>query len=209
MAQKLTALTALPTPITTGDLLYIVRGGVSYKALESDLPSGGGSGTVTSVAVSGSDGIEVDSGSPVTTFPATVLAEYEILDGANLTQTQDNQDGLKSYKQTVEIKLAQNQYLVDIENLLKKDVRIIIQDKNGKFRLLGAYNGVECTSIEYATGGGYSDLNGMTISFEATELEEALYLDEIPDGSFNLGNFLLLETGLYLLLETGSLFELE
>jgi len=73
MAQKLTALTALPTPITTGDLLYIVRGGVSYKALESDLPSGGGSGTVTSVAVSGSDGIEVDSGSPVTTSGTIAL----------------------------------------------------------------------------------------------------------------------------------------
>ena len=150
----------------------------------------------------------VRDGMTVTTFPATILAEYEILDGANLTQTQDNQDGLKSYKQTVEIKLAQNQYLVDIENLLKKDVRIIIQDKNGKFRLLGAYNGVECTSIEYATGGGYSDLNGMTISFEATELEEALYLDEIPDNNFTVADYLLLEDGQFMLFENGSLIEL-
>ena len=151
----------------------------------------------------------VRDGMTVTTFPSTDIFEFKILDGANLNQTQDNQDGLKSYKQTLEIKLAQNQGQFELERLLKKDVRIIIEDKNGKFRLLGAYNGVECTSIEYATGGGYSDLNGMTISFEATEREEALYLDEIPDGSFNLGNFLLLETGLYLLLETGSLFELE
>jgi len=93
MAQKLTALTALPTPITTGDLLYIVRGGVSYKALESDLPSGGGSGTVTSVAVTGSDGLEVDSGSPITTSgtialgvnKATLLAHLGITDDYHLS----------------------------------------------------------------------------------------------------------------------------
>ena len=39
----------------------------------TNLPSGGGSGTVTSVAVTGSDGIEVDSGSPITTSGTIAL----------------------------------------------------------------------------------------------------------------------------------------
>ena len=122
MSEKLSALTSLPSSITTGDLLYVVRNGVSYKALESDLPSGGvvetvvggtditvdatdpanpivnftgagGSGTVTSVAVSGSDGLEVDSGSPVTTSgtialgvnKATLLAHLGITDDYHLS----------------------------------------------------------------------------------------------------------------------------
>jgi hypothetical protein len=56
-----------------------------------DLPSGGGSGTVTSVAVSGSDGIEVDSGSPITTSgtialgvnAGTLRSHINVADGAN------------------------------------------------------------------------------------------------------------------------------
>jgi len=151
----------------------------------------------------------IRDGMTVVTFPSTEIFEFEVLSGANLTQTQDNQDGLKSYKQTLEIKLAQNQGQYELERLLKKDVRIIVEDKNGKFRLLGAYNGAECTGIEYSTGGGYSDLNGMTISFEATEIEEALYIDLVPNSDFTEGDFLLLETGLYLLLETSDRIELE
>ena len=146
MSEKLSNLPALPTPITTGDNLYVIRGGVSYKADSADIPSGGGGtvdsvvggtnitvdssdaanpivnldgslsptttlgdiifnggagdvrygigtvgqvltsdgsvpqwetpttgGTVTSVAVSGSDGIEVDSGSPITTSGTIAL----------------------------------------------------------------------------------------------------------------------------------------
>jgi len=57
--------------------------------------SGGGSGTVTSVAVSGSDGIEVDSGTPVTTSgtialglnKTTTLAFLNVEDGADATDT--------------------------------------------------------------------------------------------------------------------------
>ena len=65
---KLTALGAV-TPIST-DILYIVDdpGGtpVSGKVTVSGLLALAPQGTVTSVAVSGSDGLEVDSGSPIT-----------------------------------------------------------------------------------------------------------------------------------------------
>jgi len=58
-------------------------------------PGGGGSGTVTSIAVSGSDGIEVDSGSPITTSgtialginAATLRTTINVEDGADVTNT--------------------------------------------------------------------------------------------------------------------------
>lgn len=48
-AKKITQLTALPSPVTTGDLFEVVRGGTNYKADGSQLPSGGGGGTWGSI----------------------------------------------------------------------------------------------------------------------------------------------------------------
>lgn len=65
-------------------------------SLLTNLPGGGGgSGTVTSVAVSGSDGIEVDSGSPITTSgtialgvnKTNMLSHLNVTDGATPTNT--------------------------------------------------------------------------------------------------------------------------
>ena len=151
----------------------------------------------------------VRDGLTLTSFPSTPIFEFEVLSGASLNQTQENDDGLKSYKQSIELRLAQNQGQFELERLLKKDVRIIVEDWNGNNRLIGAYNGAECTSIEYTTGSGYSDLNGISLKFEATERDEALFIDAVPNNDFEQGRYLLLENGLYLLLETSALFELE
>jgi hypothetical protein len=58
-----------------------------------ELQVGGGTGTVTSVAVSGSDGVEVDSGSPITAAgtialgvnKTTLLSHINVEDGADVT----------------------------------------------------------------------------------------------------------------------------
>lgn len=65
----------------------------SNGKLKISTTGGGGSGTVTSVAVSGSDGIEIDSGSPVTTSgtialgvnKTTLLSHINVEDGADVT----------------------------------------------------------------------------------------------------------------------------
>lgn len=61
-------LTNLGTP-ASGDLVLLQDASDSnnLKVAQFSEFGGGGSGTVTSVAVSGSDGLEVDSGSPITT----------------------------------------------------------------------------------------------------------------------------------------------
>jgi hypothetical protein len=67
---------SLPAPTTTaiggvkrntGTAGQFVTGIDTDGSLLRDTPAGSGVGTVTSVSVSGSDGIEIDSGSPVTT----------------------------------------------------------------------------------------------------------------------------------------------
>jgi len=61
-------------------------------SLWQEMTSGAGGGTVTSVAISGSDGIEVDSGSPITSAgtialginKTTLLAHINVADGADV-----------------------------------------------------------------------------------------------------------------------------
>lgn len=75
---------------TTDDTPYIYANG---EWLDMGVQGGGGSGTVTSVAISGSDGIEVDSGSPITDSgtialgvnAATLRSHINVEDGADVT----------------------------------------------------------------------------------------------------------------------------
>jgi hypothetical protein len=79
--------------------------------------SGGGSGTVASIAVSGSDGIEIDSGSPVTTsgtialgINASTLKTHISLNNAN--NTSDANKPVSTATQTeLDAKLSHTQVL--------------------------------------------------------------------------------------------------
>ena len=76
----------------TADTVWVNNSGALMFGT-SAVGGGGGSGTVTSVAVSGSDGIEVDSGSPVTTSgtialgvnKTNMLSHLNVEDGADVT----------------------------------------------------------------------------------------------------------------------------
>jgi hypothetical protein len=89
----------IPADELTADELAAINGANAPDAgnvfaTMDDLSAAGG-GTVTSVAVSGSDGIEVDSGSPVTTAgtialgvnAATLRSTINVEDGASADQT--------------------------------------------------------------------------------------------------------------------------
>ena len=95
MSEKLSNLPALPTPITTGDNLYVIRGGVSYKADNNDLPSGSGGQVDT---ITAGDGIQVTGTAtdPIVTADMTL---QEVLDSGNTATSPDTLS-------TVEVNLA-------------------------------------------------------------------------------------------------------
>ena len=71
---NITGLTELTTAANDDVLLIYDLDTTTHKKISrSNLLSGLGGGTVTSVAVSGTDGIDVDSGSPITTAGTIVL----------------------------------------------------------------------------------------------------------------------------------------
>lgn len=87
-------LTDIGTP-ASGDLVLIqdVSDSDNLKVVQASTLGGGGGGSVTSVAVSGSDGIEVDSGSPITSSGTIALGvdasslrtHINVEDGADVT----------------------------------------------------------------------------------------------------------------------------
>lgn len=87
-------LTDIGTP-ASGDLVLIqdVSDSDNLKVVQASTLGGGGGGSVTSVAVSGSDGIEVDSGSPITSSGTVALGvdasslrtHINVEDGADVT----------------------------------------------------------------------------------------------------------------------------
>ena len=69
------------------------------------------------------------------------------------------------------------------QKLVKKDHCVIMKDRNGKFRLMGAYSGVE-TDYQGTTGSGHADFNGWTFNFKSKEEQQALYFDSLGDVGF-------------------------
>jgi len=140
-------------------------------------------------------------------FPETNIYEFEPLKGITVNQKMDDDDGGKYYTQTIDLRFSGTQDTFILQKIIKKDVRIIVEDNNGNLRLLGAYNGLICESINSETGGSKSEFNGLTFSFTGDERNEALFINDLSDVGFFRG-FLLLEDGFYILLEDGSKIEL-
>lgn len=60
-SKKVSELDDLPSNVANDDLIEVVRAGENYKALGSQLPSGGGGGTVESVTGTGVDNADPDN----------------------------------------------------------------------------------------------------------------------------------------------------
>jgi hypothetical protein len=115
--------------------------------------------------------------------------------------------GGKYHDQSLSLTFPVIKYDTELPRLLKKDYWVIVKDRNGLYRFLGAENGGTFNNLKEQTGGGQSDLSGYTINYEAKEKLSALYTD--LTGFIITQGFLLLEDGTFLLLEDGETIILE
>lgn len=96
---------------TTNDDAYIAVGTASSADWEvSNDGAGGGSGTVTSVGVSGTDGLQVDSGTPVTTSGTITLG----VDAAAMRTHLNVEDGSTADQTDAEIATAYGNEVVQV-----------------------------------------------------------------------------------------------
>lgn len=114
-------------------------------------------------------------------FPNTVIYPFEIINSVFSESTQENE----SKTQNLTIEMIGVEVNSDLQKLVNKDHRVIALDRNGNYRLIGAYNGV-LTDLEQTTGGTQAEFNGYRLSVEGNEKTTALFIDNLEDAGFEI-----------------------
>jgi len=139
----------------------------------------------------------------LTDFPSTTIYRFE--GNYSFNESQSTEDGGKFYSQNLTADFIGIELNTNLSKLVNEDYRVIIKDNNGIFRLLGAHNGV-ITDLNSTTGSSQAEFSGYNLTFEGTEREQALFIDDLEDAGFVISedNFLLLEDGTPILTESNE-----
>lgn len=157
----------------------------------------------------------VVDGLTLTDFPLEDLLpiriyRYYVIEDAVFDETQ-NED--KSYTQSISLRFpripagSNRKMEVTLLPMIRNDVRMILRDRNGVYRMLGAHNGLFCNNLRQVTGGSKSDFNGFELDFEGLEEQPAYFLDDLS--LFEVEELLLMEDSLELLYEDELYIALE
>lgn len=119
----------------------------------------------------------VRNGLILTSYPNTFVYPFAIVSG-EYSEASSIDDGGDLMDQSLTVTMTYLNEDNEWKKLLQKDHCVICKDRNGKFRLMGVYNGVE-TDYQATTGNGHADFNGFTFNFKAKEEDEALYFDDL------------------------------
>jgi hypothetical protein len=92
---------------------------------------------------------------------------------------------------TQELTLAFDKNTVELRNqvylLSQSEMRAIIFDQNGKYRLAGKVNGLNVTAGTIPTGIQYADRNGVELTLVAHEPQPANFISDAGFATFTLG----------------------
>jgi len=152
----------------------------------------------------------VVDGLKLVSFPFSELFVYETANRLAFTETQKENEGGKYYEQKISLDFRGVLVQDNFETFASNYLRCIIEDNNGKLRLLGAYNGLECNKVNYSTGSGRSDLNGFKLELSGIESNPAFFIDSLQDVGFDIleDGFLLTEDGINVVTENNILIKL-
>ena len=114
---------------------------------------------------------------------------------SGLTETHNEDAGGTFKEQAISFTFPVIKANTELPRLLKKDYWVIVKDRNGFYRFLGAENGGSFNNLSQQTGGAHADLSGYTIDYSAKEQNTALFTDLTGFEIIGDGEFLLLEDG--------------
>jgi len=130
-------------------------------------------------------------------FPESIIYEFVSIANPIFTETVEFSDGGDFYNQTISLTFAKKE-AKNLRYLKCGEYRIIIQDNNDSYHIIGLYTGVQVTGMNYTTGGAKPELNGIRLDFTAKEEKGSFFLENL-DLFFNNGT----EETFYLLLQNG------
>ena len=131
----------------------------------------------------------------LTSYPSTVVYQFETVANTNGYEESLIEDNAYSQSLTVNLKSVDLETTVDLEDYQNIRLGVIVEDYNGLFRLMGAYNGCDMESLKVVYGSGSSDFNGYQLEISGSERFKAPLFTDLSAVGFIGGdtNFLLSE----------------
>ena len=132
----------------------------------------------------------------LTSYPSTVVYQFETV--ANTNGYEESLIEYNAYSQSlrVNLKSVDLETTVDLEDYQNIRLGVIIEDYNGLFRLMGAYNGCDMESLNVVYGSGSSDFNGYQLEISGSERFKAPLFTDLLTVGFGIdsgNNYLLTE----------------
>lgn len=125
----------------------------------------------------------ITDGNYLISFPDSFIYRFDSLENPNFSESQETDEGGKFYNQSISLSFNTTDFF-DVEEYESLFFRILIQDNNGLYRILGLYNGMEASNIQYVTGGSKSDKNGVKIDFNGREEKGSFFINDLDDAGF-------------------------
>ena len=117
----------------------------------------------------------------ITSFPGSDI--YEVYSStSDFTQQTEVDGGAVSWKQSLTIDIPKTELGSQAHLFVKLNYRVIFQDNNGNWRMLGLRNGLTA-SYSNGTGGDKASFSGYKVTFEGMEDMQAVYLDGFDPGT--------------------------
>ena len=117
----------------------------------------------------------------LTAFPTTTITPFECI--GSYTQTSEFENGAILFNQSISFQLNEVYDVMDIQNLLIADYRIIVKTNNNKFLMLGVYNGLKAV-VSNNSGTTKSEFNGFKVDFSGKEENPMLLISDLNDLGF-------------------------
>lgn len=144
-------------------------------------------------------------------FPGTII--YEFISIQNPVFSEQYNVTNEYFEQTLSLSF-QNIDGKKLRYLKCGDYRIIVQDKKNNLHILGLYNGMEVTGVNYTTGANGSDFNGIKIDFTGKEENGSYLVSNLENvGFINNGTeetfYLLFQNETHFFLQNNNILNIE
>ena len=121
----------------------------------------------------------VIDGQTLTSYPLTISYKVES-DTASFSENSSFEGGSEKWDQSFSFDIPKTEVGSELYKLLRKNIMIIYTDRLGNNRILGLYNGLECT-ITNETGSEKASLNGYRVTATGLEDNQAYFLPVVND----------------------------
>jgi len=123
----------------------------------------------------------ITQGMELLTFPSTGITEFDVI--GSYSQNSEFEGGDVFFNQSITANLNEVYDVMDVQNLLVVDYRVIVLTNNNQYLISGVRNGLKGTTNN-TSGTEKGEFNGFTLDFTGNEETPLLLIKNLGDVGF-------------------------